>query len=119
MRAGTASFGRECPVCGKLIEAGGPIALQRQLVKFQWIHRSCFRPGGMDRDVKRMDKEFAAITGEPYHNHHKGPRGPYPRSVKPVESGCRHHPDCFTCPFPDCIAANTEFIVTPAGAAAR
>jgi hypothetical protein len=73
----------------------------------------------MDRDVKRMDREFAAITRGDNHNGRKGLRGPYPRPVKPVESGCRWHPDCFTCPFPDCIAANAEFIVTPAGTAAR
>ena len=24
--------------------------------------------------------------------------------VKSLPSGCKHHPDCFTCPFPDCIA---------------
>ncbi len=120
MRVATARFARECPVCGKLIEAGAPIALQRQLVQFQWIHRSCYRPGGMDRDVKRMDKEFAAITRRgPYQNHHEGPRGPYPRLVKPVDSGCRWHSNCFTCPFPDCIAAYAEFIVTPAGTAGR
>jgi hypothetical protein len=119
MRVATARFTRECPVCGKLIEAGDSIAFQRQMTQFQWIHRSCFRPGGIDRDVKRMDKEFAAIMGEPYHNHHKGPRGPYPRLVKPVDSGCRWYGDCFTCPFPDCIAANAEFIVTPACKAAR
>lgn len=23
-------------------------------------------------------------------------------------NGCNHHPDCFTCPFPDCIASSRE-----------
>ena len=21
-----------------------------------------------------------------------------------IVSGCKHYPDCFTCPFPDCVA---------------
>lgn len=33
------------------------------------------------------------------------------RRVVPIESGCRHHPDCFTCPLPECaygITAEAE-----------
>jgi hypothetical protein len=29
-------------------------------------------------------------------------------NLLPVSSGCRLAPDCFTCPFPDCIAQETD-----------
>lgn len=29
----------------------------------------------------------------------------YKRTGKPMNNGCRYHEDCFSCPFPDCVAA--------------
>lgn len=26
--------------------------------------------------------------------------------MRPMYNGCKHHKDCFTCPFDDCIADN-------------
>ena len=28
----------------------------------------------------------------------------------PYGNGCRHFPDCFTCPFPDCIAGQNGLV---------
>lgn len=103
MRVGTAKFARECSACGKLIKTGEPIAQQRMVGQYSWVHRDCYRPGGIDRDIKRLDKEFAAITRKPIL------RGAARRAIKPVESGCRWYSDCFTCPFDDCVAVDGEF----------
>lgn len=65
MRAGTAKFTRECPACGKLIKTGWSIAQRKVMGRNQWVHRGCFHLGGLDREIKRMDKEFAGITGGP------------------------------------------------------
>ncbi|MBA7652521.1 hypothetical protein ES703_60356 [subsurface metagenome] len=66
MRVGTAKFKRECPACGRLIKKGEPIAVQMLMGSCRWVHRGCFRQGGLDREIKRLDKEFAGITREPY-----------------------------------------------------
>jgi len=65
MQIGTARFTRECPACGKLIVVGAPIAQQALMGLYQWVHRGCFRLGGLDRETKRLDKEFAGVTREP------------------------------------------------------
>ncbi|MBA7481700.1 hypothetical protein ES707_17174 [subsurface metagenome] len=65
MQIGTARFTRECPACGKLIVVGTPIAQQAVMGLYQWVHRGCFRLGGLNREIKRLDKEFAGITCEP------------------------------------------------------
>jgi hypothetical protein len=65
MQIGTARFTRECPACGKLILAGEPIAQQRMFGPYQWVHRGCFRLGGLDRVTRRMDNEFASVIREP------------------------------------------------------
>lgn len=67
MQTGTARFSRECPACGKLIVVGEPIAQQKMMGVFGWVHRGCFRLGGLDRETKRLDKEFAGITREPHY----------------------------------------------------
>ncbi|MBA7613649.1 hypothetical protein ES703_20906 [subsurface metagenome] len=67
MQIGTARFTRECPACGKMIVVGAPIAQQALMGLYQWVHRGCFRLGGLDRITRRMDKEFASVTREPHY----------------------------------------------------
>jgi len=60
---GVARYSRECPLCHQYIFVGDRIARRRMSGRFVWVHEGCHMPARLGREVKRLDREFKAITG--------------------------------------------------------
>jgi len=62
---GVAQFSRPCPVCGREIEVGSFICKQMIGDNLYWMHKDCYRPGGLARYTKALDDEFRRVTAVP------------------------------------------------------